>query len=142
MPIKRCACCILDARHYGKTRDPRAQPGLFRIVSAARRAVLVPEERAGSVSGAEPRSLRFAGDVTEKHETEFAALTSKPEELTRIARRSFELRQELSFLFESNERNFRLLVRAEEQRRIPDGNADRRQAKSAGAAVRKIDTVS
>src|ERR1700720_4647826 len=39
-------------------------------------------------------------------ETEFAALTNKPEELTRIARRSFELRQELSFLFESNERNF------------------------------------
>ncbi len=39
-------------------------------------------------------------------ETEFAALTAKPEELTRIARRSFELRQELSFLFESNERNF------------------------------------
>src|SRR6267143_3709539 len=39
-------------------------------------------------------------------ETEFAALTAKPEELTRIARRSFELRQQLSFLFESNERNF------------------------------------
>ena len=39
-------------------------------------------------------------------ETEFAALRQKPEELTRIARRSFELRQELSFLFESNERNF------------------------------------
>jgi ATP-dependent DNA helicase DinG len=39
-------------------------------------------------------------------ETEFAALTQKPEELTRIARRSFELRQELAFLFESNERNF------------------------------------
>jgi ATP-dependent DNA helicase DinG len=39
-------------------------------------------------------------------ETEFAALTTKPEELTRIARRSFELRQELAFLFESNERNF------------------------------------
>src|SRR5216684_4441665 len=39
-------------------------------------------------------------------ETEFAALATKPEELTRIARRSFELRQELSFLFESNERNF------------------------------------
>src|ERR1700726_3585792 len=38
-------------------------------------------------------------------ETEFAALTPKPEELTRIARRSFELRQELAFLFESNERN-------------------------------------
>src|SRR5256885_14694515 len=39
-------------------------------------------------------------------ETEFAALTAKPEELTRIARRSFELRQELAFLFESNEKNF------------------------------------
>ena len=39
-------------------------------------------------------------------ETEFAALTQKPEELLRIARRSFELRQELTFLFESNERNF------------------------------------
>ncbi len=39
-------------------------------------------------------------------ETEFSALATKPEELTRIARRSFELRQELSFLFESNEKNF------------------------------------
>ena len=39
-------------------------------------------------------------------ETEIVALTAKPEELTRISRRSFELRQELSFLFESNEKNF------------------------------------
>ncbi|HET9994516.1 MAG TPA: ATP-dependent DNA helicase [Candidatus Acidoferrum sp.] len=39
-------------------------------------------------------------------ETEFAALPQKVEELTRIARRSFELRQELAFLFESNEKNF------------------------------------
>jgi ATP-dependent DNA helicase DinG len=39
-------------------------------------------------------------------ETEFAALTQKPEELLRIARRSFEIRQELSFLFESNEKNY------------------------------------
>jgi ATP-dependent DNA helicase DinG len=39
-------------------------------------------------------------------ETEFAALAQKPEELLRIARRSFELRQEFSFLFESNERNY------------------------------------
>ena len=39
-------------------------------------------------------------------ETEFAALQEKPEELLRIARRSFEIRQELGFLFESNERNF------------------------------------
>ena len=39
-------------------------------------------------------------------ETEFAALTQKPEELLRVARRSFELRQELAFLFESNEKNY------------------------------------
>jgi ATP-dependent DNA helicase DinG len=39
-------------------------------------------------------------------ETEFAAITQKPEELVRLARRSFELRQELSFLLESNECNF------------------------------------
>ena len=39
-------------------------------------------------------------------ETEFAAMTQKPEELLRIARRSFELRQELAFLLESNEKNY------------------------------------
>jgi ATP-dependent DNA helicase DinG len=39
-------------------------------------------------------------------EMECAALTQKPEEILRIARRSFEIRQELSFLFESNEKNF------------------------------------
>ena len=39
-------------------------------------------------------------------ETEFAAMASKPEELQRIARRSFEIRQELAFLFESNEKNY------------------------------------
>jgi ATP-dependent DNA helicase DinG len=39
-------------------------------------------------------------------ETEIAALTQKPEELLRVARRSFELRQELAFLFESNEKNY------------------------------------
>ena len=39
-------------------------------------------------------------------ETEIAALTQRPEELVRIARRSFEIRQELTFLFESNEKNY------------------------------------
>ncbi len=38
-------------------------------------------------------------------ETEIAALTQKPEELVRIARRSFEIRQEFSSLLESNEKN-------------------------------------
>jgi len=39
-------------------------------------------------------------------ETECAAMVQKPEEILRIARRSFDIRQELSFLFESNEKNF------------------------------------
>src|SRR5712671_1150657 len=39
-------------------------------------------------------------------ETEFAGMAQKPEELLRISRRSFEIRQELAFLFESHERNF------------------------------------
>jgi ATP-dependent DNA helicase DinG len=39
-------------------------------------------------------------------ETEFAALTQKPEELLRIARRSFEIRQEFALLFESDEKNY------------------------------------
>ncbi len=39
-------------------------------------------------------------------ETELAAMPQKPEELVRLSRRSFELRQELGFLFESNDRNF------------------------------------
>jgi ATP-dependent DNA helicase DinG len=38
-------------------------------------------------------------------ETEFAALMQKPEELLRIARRSFEIRQEFSSLLECNEKN-------------------------------------
>ncbi len=44
--------------------------------------------------------------VLKGFETECAAMTQKPEEILRIARRSFEIRQELTFLFESNERNF------------------------------------
>jgi ATP-dependent DNA helicase DinG len=39
-------------------------------------------------------------------ETEIAAMVQKPEQLLRIARRSFELRQEVAFLFESNEKNY------------------------------------
>jgi ATP-dependent DNA helicase DinG len=39
-------------------------------------------------------------------ETEIAALAKKPEELLNIARRSFELRGELQFLLESDERNY------------------------------------
>ena len=43
-------------------------------------------------------------------ETEFAALSPKPEELLRIARRSFEIRQEFSSLLETNEKELCVLV--------------------------------
>ena len=77
------------------------------MLSGARRAVSFLAERTRSVSGAEHREAYDALATSLKGlETEFAALTPKPEELTRIARRSFELRQELGFLLESNERNF------------------------------------
>ena len=45
-------------------------------------------------------------DALKALETQFAAIAQKPEELIRLSRRSFELRQELAFLLESNERNF------------------------------------
>jgi len=45
-------------------------------------------------------------DAVKALETSLAALVDKPEEILRLARRGFELRQELAFLFESNEKNF------------------------------------
>jgi len=46
------------------------------------------------------------GSSLKSVETEFAAMAQKPEELLRLGRRSFEIRQELAFLFESNEKNY------------------------------------
>jgi ATP-dependent DNA helicase DinG len=44
--------------------------------------------------------------AVKRMEAEFAALPSKPEEVLAIARRAFELRGELAFLLESNEKNY------------------------------------
>jgi ATP-dependent DNA helicase DinG len=46
------------------------------------------------------------GAAVKRMEAEFAALPSKPEEVLAIARRAFELRGELAFLLESNEKNY------------------------------------
>jgi ATP-dependent DNA helicase DinG len=46
------------------------------------------------------------GTALKRLEAEIGALTAKPEELLNIARRSAELRRELAFLLESEERNF------------------------------------
>jgi len=73
-----------------------ARDGRFSFARNEREAFLEQNREAYEALAAALKSM----------ETEFAALATKPEELTRIARRSFELRQELSFLFESNEKNF------------------------------------
>jgi ATP-dependent DNA helicase DinG len=73
-----------------------ARDGRFPFSRAEREAFLEQHREAYDALGTALKGL----------ETEFAALAQKPEELTRVARRSFELRQELGFLFESNERNF------------------------------------
>ena len=67
-----------------------------------------PFSRAERGAFIEQHHEAYAGlaDALKSLETEFAALTQKPQELTRLGRRSFELRQEFSFLFESNEKNF------------------------------------
>ena len=71
-------------------------------------------------------------------ETEFAALTQKPEELTRLARRSFEIRQELSLPLRIQREKFRLLVRTPQQRRLPRRDSHRRQPDSARTSVRNF----
>lgn len=45
-------------------------------------------------------------DAAKRLEAELSALPQKPEELLRMARRAFELRNELQFLLESKEKNF------------------------------------
>ena len=67
-----------------------------------------PFERAARESFLEQSREAHDGLVTalKSLETEIAALTKKPEELVNIARRSFELRNELKFLLESDERNY------------------------------------
>ncbi len=45
-------------------------------------------------------------EATKRLEAELSALPQKPEELQRMARRAFELRNELQFILESKEKNF------------------------------------
>ncbi|MGB2889823.1 MAG: helicase C-terminal domain-containing protein [Candidatus Acidiferrales bacterium] len=64
-----------------------------------------PPERAGFLEQHREGYDELARGV-KRLETELAALPSKPEELLGIARRAAELRRELAFLLESNERNY------------------------------------
>jgi len=82
------------SRSFFELFPPRE--GRFPFSQREREAFLEQHREAYDVLASSLKSL----------ETEIAVQPSKPEELTRMARRSFELRQELSFLFESNEKNF------------------------------------
>ena len=73
-----------------------ARDGRFSFSRAEREAFVEQNREAYDAVASSLKSL----------ETEINAITQKPEELVRMSRRSFELRQELSFLFESNEKNF------------------------------------
>ena len=73
-----------------------ARDGRFPFTGAERKAFLQAHREPYDALAASLKSV----------EAEFAALTAKPEELVRVARRSFELRQELAFLLESNEKNY------------------------------------
>src|SRR6266849_4076565 len=121
-----------DAKNQG------TQPRLFRIVSAARRTVLVPQERARSVSGAEPRSLRCAGDVAEKHGDGICGTCDKTGGADAHRAAKLRVAPGADIPVRIARAEFRLLVRAAEQRRVPDGYADRRKPDPAGAALRTI----
>jgi ATP-dependent DNA helicase DinG len=82
------------SREFFEAFPPR--DGRFPFTRPEREAFLEQHREAYDTVAAALKSL----------ETEFAALAQRPEELTRLARRSFELRQEFSFLFESNEKNY------------------------------------
>jgi ATP-dependent DNA helicase DinG len=70
--------------------------GRFPFSRAEREAFLEQHREAYDALGSSLKSV----------ETEFAAMAQKPEELLRLGRRSFEIRQELAFLFESNGKNY------------------------------------
>lgn len=82
------------SRSFFELFPPRE--GRFSLSKQEREAFLEQHREAYEVLVSSLKSL----------ETEIAAQTGKPEELARMARRSFELRQELSFLFETDEKNF------------------------------------
>lgn len=98
----------------------QGKPPLLRRVTRLREKVreffdLLPprEGRSSFESGARAAFLEEHGSSYENLlqalkalENDIAALPSKPEELLAVARRAAELRNEMSFLFESNEKNY------------------------------------
>ncbi len=94
-PILRRIARLRDrSRSFFDAFPPRE--GRFAFEQPQRAALLEENRKAYDELGGALKGL----------EAEIAAMPSKPEELLAIARRSFELRGELNFLLESNERNY------------------------------------
>src|SRR5713101_4785024 len=82
-----------------------AGPGLLRRTQRVGRFPFTRAERESFLEqNREPYEELHS--AVKRLETEIAALPSKPEEVLNIARRAFELRGELKFLFESDEKNY------------------------------------
>jgi ATP-dependent DNA helicase DinG len=92
--LKRTAKVKEESRKFFETFPPRE--GRFPFDPRERAAFL--EQHHEALDGLVAALKRL--------ETELAALPSKPEEVLTVARRAFELRGELAFLLESNERNY------------------------------------
>ena len=122
-----------DARS-ASAREPR----IFRQLSAARWTIPVHAAERAAFLEQNREGYDALLNSLKALETEIAALTQKPEELMRIARRSFEMRGELTFLLRIEREELRLLVRAAQQGRFSGGHADRRQRDPARALVRGL----
>jgi ATP-dependent DNA helicase DinG len=92
--VKRCTQLKERTRNFFDAFPPRE--GRFPFEQAERAAFVEQNREAYD-------SLAVA---VKRLEAELAALPSKPDEVLAVARRAFELRGELAFLLESNERNY------------------------------------
>ncbi len=88
------------------TRMRERSHGFFEIFPAREgRYPFEPAERATFVEQNRENYEEFAAAL-KRVETEMAALPAKPEEIVSLARRAAEARRELTFLLESNEKNY------------------------------------
>lgn len=92
--VKRCTQLKERTRNFFDAFPPRE--GRFPFEQAERAAFVEQNREAYDSLAAAVKRL----------EAELTALPSKPDEVLAVARRAFELRGELTFLLESNERNY------------------------------------
>jgi len=107
-------------------------------VPAARRTVFVHTQRARGVPRAEREGYDSLVMALKSMETEFRGAGDKAGRTDAHRAAEFRIKAGAFVSVRIEREKLRLLVRAEEQRRVPDGHADRRQPDFAGAVVRTI----